>query len=212
MEHGKLIALDQYLQTAYSDDRLSEATRFGTDSAAQIYDFQHYQAREKDRKARERKARDRSLAILEVITANLVDYQEHMNAAAAECDVEAYRQQYGILPEFQIADDVRRLKHFVQCLGGAFDSREVRTLMEAGELLRATAPEEVVDTFNYILTSEYFGFQAISALIQSTHLNDEAYFEDTMLYYKLWRDFAEMNYSHSLAVISQICFEEAIAI
>jgi len=166
----------------------------------------------KIRKAQERRARDRSLQVLEVMQALLLDYQEHMLSAAAQCDVAAYVEEYGIQPEAQISDDMRRLHLFVQSLGGAFDLRQVRTLMEAGDVLRATATAEIIETFNYILTSEYFGFQAIAALIQAAHLNEETYFEDTTVFYKLWRDFAEINYSHSLAAISRICFEEAVAI
>lgn len=213
MENGKLIALSQYIQTQTRDaDTVAEARSFAANVTGEVYDFQLFRNKAKARQSRFNRAKTRALSILNVIKALVQDYQLDMDRAALECDIEAYQKDYGYLPEVQIADDMRRLTELAECLDAALENKNVHTLMEACDLVRQTASEEVIATLNYILVSEYFGFKAISALVQSTRLNDESYFEDTMLYYQLWSAFEEQQFPNSVAATEHLCFEEAVAI
>ncbi len=213
MENGKLIALSQYLQTQKNEvevDQDSPTVVFDTDCA--VLDFLTFKNKASEKKARLQRAKLRSYSLLNVIKALVADYDIDMKRAAEQCDVEAYVKEYGHTPEVQISHDLRRLNEWVQSLEGALEVAPVRTLLEACNVLREKAAEEVVDTLNYILVSEYFGFQAIKSVLEAARLTEEAYFENTVMFYSLWNAVAEADFPNTLSAVAQLCFEEAVAI
>ncbi len=213
MQNSKnLISFTQYLRLKDFVDVPLEATRELPETGGEVVDFFFYKNRAEEKQARCQRANLRALSILGVIKGLVKDYATHMHQVAENCDYEEYVKQYGHDAKTQIQEDMRRLNDFTAGLEAALVAKQARTLMEAGNVLRKGSSEEIVDTFNYILVSDYFGFQAIKTLVEAARLTEEAYLEDTTCFYSLWNQFSEANFSNSLEAIAVLCFEEAVAI
>jgi len=140
----------------------------------------------------------------------VLDYEVQMLKAASEMDRAAYQTEYQKDPIEQIQYDMHRLGEFAQALQSALEEKGARTLLEACDVLRKEANEELVDTLNYILVSDFFGFKVISSLIQVGVLQ-ETYQEDAPTCYRLWNELSNAGYEYSVAPIAALCFEEALA-
>lgn len=212
MENQKLISLQQYLQLQEVQNQNEEVQHELPSFEAEVFDFSIYQARANEKRDRFVKAKQRAYAILNVVKGLVQDYEIDMARVAADCDREQYVSEYGHDPETQIQDDMRRLCAFADWLGSALDSDDANNLIEACGILRQAAPEEVVETLNYILVSEYDGFRAIKTLIEAGRLTEEAYLENTEAFYQLWNEIAQAALPHSLDAIAALCCDQAVAI
>lgn len=67
-------------------------------------------------------------------------------------------------------------------------------------------------TLDYILGSDYLGFQAIRKILEAVVLNDETYFYNSQSLCETWSQLSAAGFSHCIEPIAELCFQEALAI
>jgi len=208
------ISIEQYLSLKQFEENYSdEASEAIADlfQECRVIDFSQYQRKAKEKRAHQARARERSFVVLNVVKGLVLDYELKMIKSAQEIDLEAYRAQYQQDPLEQIQNDMRRLGDFAQALEWALTEKGASTVIEATGVLRQHATEELVDTLNYILMSDYFGFKAIKDVMECAVLFDGVYSEDTATCCRLWNELSEAGYEYSLNSIASLCLPEAMA-
>jgi len=103
---------------------------------------------------------------LDVIQALIFEYEEEMLDLARECDPATWQEKFGKDPIEQIERDVYKLNRLVEALSTALAEKGAADLPQACESLRAWADPEILATLDYVMGSDYPGFQKVRLLLE----------------------------------------------
>ncbi|HKY63511.1 MAG TPA: hypothetical protein VJR29_08840 [bacterium] len=181
------------------------------DKQTQILDFVSYRKKTVAKKALRSKVQTQAYEMLKVIQGLVFDYEAQMVAIAQEVAGDNWVEKHGRSPAEQIADDLRRLHNFSQALENALD-HGATTLGEAAKAIRHGEDEELIATLDYILSSDYVGFQAITKILEAVVFTADKHFFNAESIVATWKDLEAAGFEYGVGPIAAICFEEALAI
>ena len=201
------------LVDAHSEEAVNEApvVEMETESA-ELIDFSAFRQKTQTKKARRAKAKVQALDMIKIVQGLVYDYEDQMTAIAHELNPAEWSEKHEGSAFDQIRDDMRRLYAFVNSLQVAVEIHGAATLSEACEMIRKSEDSETIATLDYILQSEYMGFQAIAKVLQVVYLNEENYFFNSQSLCETYRELETAGFTHSIEPIASACFEEALAI
>ena len=178
---------------------------------AQIIDLVSYRKQLVAKKALHKKVQRQAGELLKVIQGLVFDYEVQMMNIAAEVDGAEWVEKHGRGAGEQIADDLRRLNDFTEALGSALNDGAL-TLGQAAEAIRQSENEELIATLDYILGSDYVGFQAIAKILEAVCLNEDNHYFNAESIVATWKDLEAAGFEYGVGPIAAICFDEALAI
>ena len=181
------------------------------DNNTQILDFVTYRKKSQAKKALRSKVQLQAYDMLKVVQGLVFDYEAQMLAIAQDVDGAEWVEQHGRSAGEQIAEDLRRLHDFSQALETALDNGAT-TLGEAAKAIRYGDNEELIGTLDYILESDYAGFQAITKILEAVYFAEDKHFFNAESVVATWKDLEAAGFEYSVGPIAAICFEEALAI
>jgi len=193
------------------DANETESVETETESA-ELIDFGAFRQKTQAKKARRAKAKVQALDMIKIVQGLVYDYEDQMTAIAHEINGAEWSEKYEGTAFDQIRDDMRRLYAFVNTLQVAVEINGAATLAEACEMIRKGDDSEAIQTLDYILQSEYLGFQSIAKVLQVVYLNEENYFFNSQALCETYRALETAGFTHSIEPIASACFEEALAI
>ncbi|MCE9625655.1 MAG: hypothetical protein K8R69_09445 [Deltaproteobacteria bacterium] len=179
---------------------------------ADLIDFGAFRQKTQAKKARRAKAKVQAVEMIKIVKGLVYDYEDQMTAIAHEINGAEWSEKHEGTAFDQIRDDMRRLYAFVNTLEVAVEFHGAATLSEACEMIRKGDDSEAIQTLDYILQSEYLGFQAIAKVLQVVYLNEENYFFNSQSLCETYRELETAGFTHSIEPIASACFEEALAI
>ena len=207
MKQAKVISLKQYRPT-----EAIEGSSSLPGVHAVILDFSSRGAEIVERKRVTARATERALLLLEGVAALARDYEAQMLCIANQMTREEWQEKHQCDPYAQIEFDMVRLGRMKEALEYALRQRGARTLKEACEMALSWRDEEVRSTLDYILSSDYYGFEAMRRLIFSAGFEGFHYTENLNDLYKLFRSIQENNFVYSIPVLSTLFLDQAVAV
>lgn len=212
IEMENMIKIEDFLKLKELVDANTETTPEVETVSAQVVDFGAFRQKTQQKKARRAKAKVQALDMIKVVHGLVRDYEEQMMAVAHQLDPQEWSEKYSTSAFEQIRDDMRRLDAFVNSLQVAVEIHGAATLAEACEMIRKSGNEELVMTLDYLLQSDYLGFQAIRKVLEAVYLNEENHFFNSQSLCETWQQLAAAGFNHSIEPIAALCFQEALAI
>ena len=180
--------------------------------SAEIVDLGSFRSKTQTKKARRAKAKVQALEMIKIVEGLVRDYEEQMTYVAGQLDPQEWSEKYTTSAHDQIRDDMRRLHAFINALYVAVEIHGAATLTEACEMIRNSGNEELVMTLDYVIQSEYLGFEAIRKVLEAVYLNEENYFFNTQSLCQTWQQLSVAGFNHGIEPIASMCFQEALAI
>ncbi len=181
------------------------------DNHSQILDFVTYRKKNVAKKALRTRVQLQAYEMLKIVQGLVFDYEAQMLQIASEVDGAEWVEQHGRSAGEQIAEDLRRLHDFTAALETAL-SHGATTLGEAAKAIRHGEDEELIGTLDYILSSDYVGFQAIAKILEAVYFAEDKHFFNTESIVATWKDLEAAGFEYGVGPIAAICFEEALAI
>ena len=180
--------------------------------SAEIVDLGAFRSKTQTKKVRRAKAKVQALEMIKIVEGLVRDYEEQMVYVADQLDPQEWSEKYTTSAHDQIRDDMRRLHAFINALYVAVEIHGAATLTEACEMIRNSGNEELVMTLDYVMQSEYLGFEAIRKVLEAVYLNEENYFFNTQSLCQTWQQLSAAGFNHGIEPIASMCFQEALAI
>jgi hypothetical protein len=177
----------------------------------QVIDFVSYRNKNIAKQDLRGRVQRQAFEMLKVIQGLVFDYECQMVQIASEVDGAEWVEQHGRSAGEQIADDIRRLQDFSAALESNLNEGAA-TLGQAAEAIRNGDNEELIATLEYILSSDYVGFQAIAKILEAVYLTEDHHFFNTESIVATWKDLEAAGFEYGVGPIAAICFEEALAI
>ena len=206
------IKVEDFLKLKELVDATGEESVATESIQAEVVDFGAFRQKTQMKKARRAKAKVQAIDMIKVVRALVADYEDQMMAVAHQLDPKEWSEKYDGSAFEQIRDDMRRLYAFVNSLQVAVEIQGAATLTEACDMIRKSGDEELVMTLDYILGSDYLGFQAIRKILEAVVLNDETYFYNSQSLCETWSQLAAAGFNHCIEPIAALCYQEALAI
>ena len=178
---------------------------------AQVLDFVSFRKKTVAKKSLRSKVQRQAYEMLKIVQGLVFDYEAQMMQIAADVDGAEWVEKHGRSAGEQIADDIRRLQDFSAALEGALNDGAA-TLGQAAQAIRNGENEELAATLEYILTSDYVGFQAITKILEAVYLTEDQHFFNAESVVATWKDLEAAGFEYGVGPIAAICFEEALAI
>lgn len=137
---------------------------------AQVYSLEHFRnCRTKTPlSADHREKLPLPVSPLEKLRLLIEVYREHMLTVAEKDHVQKMFSQLGICPREKIRTDVEKLYQLVQALNQILNEKGAENLGEAARILRFCGTEELNQTLDQVLNSNYVGFRQMAELIAAS--------------------------------------------